>query len=62
MKEEKIKIEPMNISFEVFNIDRTKNGEVTRFALLEIKVNRHKEKIEVVVIDLNRMNMFLEYD
>ena len=52
----------MNISFEVFNIDRTKNGEVTRFALLEIKVNRHKEKIEVVVIDLNRMNMFLEYD
>ena len=29
VKEEKIKTEPMNRSFEVFNADRTKNGEVT---------------------------------
>ena len=29
IKKEKIKMEPMNQSFEVFNTDRTKNGEVT---------------------------------
>jgi len=29
VKEEKIKTEPMNRSFEVLNADRTKNGEVT---------------------------------
>ena len=29
IKKEKIKMEPMNQSFEVFNADRTKNGEVT---------------------------------
>jgi len=40
IKEEKIKTESMDISFEVFNTDRTKNGEVTRLTPLEIKVNR----------------------
>ena len=29
VKEEKIKTEPMERSFEVFNADRIKNGEVT---------------------------------
>ena len=29
VKEEKIKIELIDISLEVFNADRTKNGEVT---------------------------------
>jgi len=29
VKEEKIKMEPMERSFEVFNTDRIKNGEVT---------------------------------
>jgi len=29
VKEEKIKIEPMDRSFKVFNTDRTKNEEVT---------------------------------
>ena len=62
VKEEKIKTEPMNISFKVLNIDGTKNGEFTRFTPLEIKVNRYKEKIDVVVTDLNGMNMFLEYN
>ena len=28
MNKEKIKTEPMNRSFEVFNINKTKNGEV----------------------------------
>ena len=52
----------MDISFEVFNTDGTKNGEVTRFVLLESEVNRYKERINVVVMDLNRTDIFLEYD
>ena len=49
VKEEKIKMEPMDISFEVFNVDETKNGEVTRYVPLEIKVNGHMEKINIMV-------------
>ena len=41
VKEERIKMEPMDRSFEVFNADETKNGEVTRFAPLEVEINRH---------------------
>jgi len=62
VKKQRIKTEPMDKSFKVFNVDRTKNGEVTRFALLELEINKHIEKINTVVIDLNSMNMFLGYD
>jgi len=34
-------MKPINFSFEVFNADGTKNGEVTRVVPLEI--NSHKE-------------------
>jgi len=43
VKEEKIKTEPMDRSFEVFNADKTKNGEVTRFTPLEVEINNHKK-------------------
>jgi len=43
VKEERIKMEPMDRSFEVFKTDGTKNGEVTRFAPLEVEINGHKE-------------------
>jgi len=43
VKEEKIKMEPMNRSFKVFNADGTKNGEATRFTPLEVEINRYKE-------------------
>jgi len=62
VKEERIKTEPMDRSFEVFNADRTKNGEVTRFALLEVKINGHKEQIDAAVTDLNGTDMFSGYD
>ena len=62
VKEEKIKMEPMDRLFEVFNADRTKNGEVTQFASLEVEINRHKEQINVAVIDLNGIDIFLGYD
>ena len=55
-------MEPMDRFFEVFNADRTKNGEVTRFAPLEVEIDRHKERIDVAVIDLNGTDMFLGYD
>ena len=62
VKEEKIKMEPMDRSFEVFNVDGTKNGEVTRFALLEVGINGHKKQINAAVTDLNSTEMFLGYD
>ena len=62
VKEEKIKTEPIDRSFEVFNTDRTKNGEVIWFVLLEVEINGHKEQIDTVVTDLNSIDMFLEYD
>ena len=52
----------IDISFEVFNADRTKNGEVIRFIPLKIELNGHKEQIDTAVMDLNGINMFLEYD
>ena len=55
-------MKPINFSFEVFNADRTKNGEVTIVAPLEIKINGHKEQLEVAVKDLNGMDMFLGHD
>ena len=62
VKKEQIKTEPMDRSFEVFNTDKTKNGEVTRFKPLELEINRHTEKIDIAVTNLNSINMFLEYD
>jgi len=62
VKDEKIKIEPINILFKVFNANGTKNGEVMRFAPLKVEVNRHKKRINAAVIDLNGIDMFLEYD
>jgi len=52
----------MDRSFDVFNADRTKNRGVIRFVLLELEINRHTEKIDIAVIDLNGIDMFLEYD
>ena len=62
VKKEQIKIKPADISFEVFNVDGTKNRKVTRFALLEVKINKYKEQINVVVTDLNSIYMFLEHN
>jgi len=61
VKDKKIQTKPINFSFEVFNTDRTKNGEVTRVASLEIKINGHKEQLEAAVMDLDGTNMFLDH-
>jgi len=52
----------MDRLFKVFNTNGTKNEEVMQFAPLEVEINKHKEQIDAVVMDLNGMNMFLGYD
>jgi len=62
VKDKRIQTKPLNFSFEVFNADVIKNGEVTRVVPLEIEVNGHRKQLEVAVTDLNGTDMFLEHD
>ena len=62
VKNKRIQTKSINFSFEVFNADGTKNGEVTRVAPLEIEINGHKETLEAAVTDLDGMDMFLGHD
>ena len=62
VKDKRIQTKPINFLFEVFNVDRMKNGEVTKIAPLEIEINRYKKQLEATIIDLNRTDMFLEHD
>jgi len=62
VKDKRIQTKPINFSFKVFNADRTKNREMTKIAPLEIKINRYKEQLEVIVMDLNKTDMFLEHN
>ena len=62
VKNKRIKTKLINFLFEVFNADRTKNGEVTRVAPLEIEINDHKEQLEAAITDLNGTDMFLGYN
>ena len=62
VKDKRIQTKSIDFSFEVFNANKTKNGEMTKVAPLEIKINKHKETLEAVVMDLNGIDMFLEHD
>ena len=62
VKDKKIKMKPINFAFKVFNSDRMKNGELTKVTSLEIKINGHKEQLDVVVTDLDGTDMFLGHD
>ena len=62
VKNKKIPTKPINFSFEIFNADGTKNGEVTKVASLEIEIDRHTEQLEAAVTDLDGMDMFLGHD
>jgi len=62
VKDKRIQTRPINFLFEVFNTDGTKNGEMTKVAPLEVEINRHKETLEAVVIDLDGTDMFLGHD
>ena len=52
----------MDRLFEVFNVDGTKNGKVTKFTLLEVEINGHKKRIDAVITVLNSMDIFLGYN
>ena len=52
----------MDRLFKVFNANKTKNREVIRFVPLELKINGHIKQINTAVINLNGIDMFLEYD
>ena len=62
VKSKRIQTKLVDFCFEVFNADGTKNGEVTRMVLLEVEINGYKKQINAVVIDLNKMDMFLGHD
>jgi len=62
VKEKRIQTKAIDFSFEVFNTDGTKNGEVTKVVPLEVEINGHKETLEAAVTDLNRTDMFLGHD
>jgi len=62
VKDKRIQTKSIDFSFEVFNADGTKNGEVTKVVPLEIEINGHKETLEVVVTDLDGTYMFLGHD
>jgi len=62
VKDKRIPTKSINFSFEVFNTNRTKNGEVTKVVPLEIEINKHKETLEAAMADLDGTNMFLGHD
>ena len=62
VKDKNIQTKKINFSFEVFNADGTKNREVTKVAPLEVKINGHKETLEVAVTNLDGTDMFLGHD
>jgi len=62
VRKKRIQTKPINFSFEVFNADGTKNGEVTKVMPLEIEINEHKETLEAAVTDLDGTDMFLGYN
>jgi len=49
----------MDKSFKIFNFNRTKNEEVTKFISLELEINRYMKSMDIVVMNLNSMNIFL---
>ena len=62
VKDKRIQTRPINFLFGIYNIDGTKNGDITKVVPLKVEINGYKEYIEVVVMDLNKIDIFLEYD
>jgi len=62
VKDKGIQTKKIDFSFKVFNADGTKNGEMTKVAPLEIKINEYKKTLEAAVMDLDGTDMFLGHD
>jgi len=59
VKDKRIQTKLINFSFEVFNANGMKNGEVTKVVPLEVKINRHKK---TAVTNLDETDMFLGHN
>jgi len=62
VKEKQIQIKSINFSFEVFDIDRTKNEEITKMVPLEIEINGHKEQLKATIMNLNGHDWLVKYN
>ena len=62
IKDKRIQTRPITFLFRIYNVDETKNTDITKVAPLEVEINKHKEYIEVAVINLNGTDMFLGHD
>ena len=62
VKDKRIQTRPINFLFKVYNVGGTKNRDIIKVVPLKVKINRYKEHIEAAIIDLNGMDMFLEYN
>ena len=63
-KKEQIKITSLPRLFNIFSTDRTRseNYKVTQFAPLELEIKEYTENINVVILNINNMDIFLEYN
>ena len=62
VKNKRIQTKLINFSFEVYNADGMKNGEVTNIVPLEVEINGYKEYLKAAVTDLNSTDMFLGHN
>ena len=48
----------------VYNIDSTfnKNKSIKEFTILQLVINNHYKHIDLIIIELEDMDLFLEYD
>ena len=52
VKDKRIQTRLINFSFGIYNIDGTKNRNITRMVLLEVKINGHKKHLKAAVMDM----------
>ena len=58
VKDKRLQMRLINFSFEAFDIDKTKNREMTRMIPLEIEINEYKKQLKAVVTDLMEWTCF----
>ena len=64
IKEKGISTKSLPKPFDVYNSDRSRNGEKTikEFVPLEINSNRHIKQIDAVVSEIKKTDLFLEHN
>jgi len=64
VEEKRILTRSLPKPFNIYNSDRSRNGEKTirEFVPLEINSNRHIEQIDAVVSEIKKTDLFLGHD